>query len=109
MNLSEEYFELMTRLLEEGEKYGINVNPVEALILAACYGPEITQAEIDLIHSTTKKEMEDLKIPINEMKVELTSTLVKDGFTLEEAKVISGEEVEKIEKIEEIKDVEHTK
>ena len=91
MNLSEEYIELMTRFIQEGQKHGAT-NQVEALILAACYGPEITQAELDLVNGSTLKAMEDLKIPINEMKVNLTSTLVADGFTLQEAKIISGEE-----------------
>jgi hypothetical protein len=36
--------------------------------------------------------MNDLKTPTNEMKANLTTTLVKDGFTIEEAKVISGED-----------------
>ena len=98
MNLSEEYVELMTRLLNEGQKHGVNVDPVEALILAACYGPEIKQSELDLIHSTALSAanamdaMNDLKTPTNEMKANLTTTLVKDGFTIEEAKVISGED-----------------
>jgi len=101
MNLSEEYVELMTRLLNEGQKHGVNVDPVEALILAACYGPEIKQSELDLIHSTAlsaenalnaDNAMNDLKTPTNEMKANLTATLIKDGFTTEEAKVISGED-----------------
>ena len=101
MNLSEEYIELMKRLLGEGQKHGVNVDPIEALILAACYGPEIKQSELDLIQSTAENAvnavnavnaMKELKIPANEMKANLTSTLVKDGFTIEEAKVISGEE-----------------
>ena len=100
MNLSQEYIDLMELLLKEGQNHGILLNPIDALINAAHYGPEISLAEIDLINSNAAeaanvaKAMKDLKKPAEEMKVNLTSTLMGNGFTLQEAKVISGEENE---------------
>lgn len=58
MNLSIEYVELMTRLLSEGQKHGAT-NPIEALINAARYGPEIKQSEIDLINTTAEKALDE--------------------------------------------------
>lgn len=83
MNLSQEYIDLMERLLKEAQNYGILLTPN-----AAHNGPKI-----DLIYSAAKA-MEELKKPAEEMKANLTSTLMGNGFTLQEAKVISGEEKE---------------
>ena len=55
MNLSEEYIELITRFLNKGQKHGVVLNQVDALVNAARYGPEIKQSEIDLIKSTAQK------------------------------------------------------
>ena len=62
MNLSEEYIELMTRLLSEGQKHGLVTNQFDALVNAARYGPEIKQSEIDLIKSTAQKVLEEKTI-----------------------------------------------
>ena len=99
MNLSQEYIDLMERLLKEGQNYGILLTPNPTLINADC------SSEIDLISSAAKaakaakaaeaaKAMEDLKKPAEKMRANLTSTLMGNGFTLQEAKVISGEEKE---------------
>ena len=105
MNLSQEYIDLMERLLKEGQNYGILLTPNPTLINADC------SSEIDLISSAAEaaeaakaakaakaaeaaKAMEDLKKPAEKMRANLTSTLMGNGFTLQEAKVISGEEKE---------------
>ena len=57
MNLSEEYVELITRLLAQGQKYGVSLNPIDSLN-AARYGPEIKAEEIELITTAEQLAMQ---------------------------------------------------